>query len=62
MAKKGTDFLERLEKHIAHTRCAHTVDKLRGGPEAVRMEYSKQLKKPVRDNMFRHLARKRKHA
>jgi hypothetical protein len=42
VAKKGTDFLESLAKHIAHTRCAQTVDQLRGGPEAVRMEYSKQ--------------------
>jgi hypothetical protein len=44
MAKRGTDFLESLAKHIAHTRCSQTVDKLRGGPEAVRMEYSKQLR------------------
>jgi hypothetical protein len=44
MAKKGTYFLESLAKHIAHTRCAQTVDKLRGGPEAVRMEYLKQLR------------------
>jgi hypothetical protein len=36
MAKKGTDFSESLAKHIAHTRCAQTVDKLRGGPEAIR--------------------------
>jgi hypothetical protein len=44
MAKKGTDFLESLAKHIAHTRCTQTVDKLRRGPEAVRIEYSKQLR------------------
>jgi hypothetical protein len=44
MAKKGIDFLESLAKRIAHTRCAQTVDKLRGGPKAVRMEYSKQLR------------------
>jgi hypothetical protein len=44
MAKKGTDFLESLAKHIAHTRCVQTIDKLRGGREAVRMKYSKQLR------------------
>jgi hypothetical protein len=44
MAKKGTDFLESLAKHIVHTRCSQSADKLRGGPEAVRMKYSKQLR------------------
>jgi hypothetical protein len=32
--KKGTDFLESLAKHIAHTRCAQTVDEIREGSEA----------------------------
>jgi hypothetical protein len=44
MAKKGTLFLEGLAKHIADVKCAQTIDKLRGRPEATRMEYSKQLR------------------